>query len=754
LVMFLLASCSGTRFIPEGEKLYTGADIELQPTEKLKHKKFIKNTAEQALQPKPNKGFLGMRPKLWIYFVSGDTSAKGIGKWFRDKLGEPPVYISTIKPDVTAKFIDAKLYNIGIFNSRTSYEIKQKKKTAEVEYLSFVHKQYEISKIIFPVEDDILNEFIKSSEKKSLLKSGDPYNLDVLKGERERIDLYLKDQGYFYFNPDYLLFKADTNETDKTINLALSVKPETPYQAMLIFRINNVYVDPFYTLENEEKTITRDTMIIDDVIFLEKPGIRPKVILRSLFLRKDDTYSRKRHSMTLNRIMTMGNFRYANIKFEESDTLNPGFLDQYLLLTPMPKRTFRSELMMVSKSNDFVGPKVNINYRNRNALRGAELLNFIIGGSVETQFSGKYKNLYSYEINPKVEFFIPRFVVPFRIKNPGSFYIPKTKISFSYNYLKRIDYFNLTSFQFTYGYMWKENIKKEHELNPISINFTSLSNISPQFNDVLSSNPYLKKSYEEQFIAGLFYSFTFNEQLVPTQKNQFYFNGTAELSGNTLSLINKIFNNEKASPENPQKFAGAVYSQFARFTIDLRNYFNFPRTNKFAVRFYTGLGKPYGNSSTLPYIKQFFSGGPSSIRAFQVNSVGPGTFSQEDVDAFLETGGDIKLEGNAEYRFNIYNIFKGALFIDGGNTWLLKSIPDVASDPFSFKDFHKELAVGTGFGIRLDATFFVLRFDLAIPLRKPWLPEQKRWVIDQIKPGSPDWRRDNLVLNIAIGYPF
>ncbi|MEP7168103.1 MAG: BamA/TamA family outer membrane protein, partial [Bacteroidota bacterium] len=731
-------------------------DIELKSSEKIKNKKFIINNAKEAVRPRPNKKFLGMRPKLWFYYVAGDSANKGLRKWMKYKLGEPPVLMSSISPGETAKYIDARLFNIGIFKTASSYEIKEKKKTAIIKYICSVHNPYTIKEIKYPSGDDILSELIASSKKESLIKNGAYYDLAFLKMERERIDGALKDNGYFYFNPDYLLFKADTNESDKTINLELTIKDETPYEALLVYRINNIFIDPEYSLQNDTSEIKRDTVIAEDVVFLGIPKIRPKVILRSVFFRKNDVYSRKNHNITLNRIMTMGNFKFANIKFTESDTSNPGFLDALILLTPMPKRTFRSELTLVSKSNDFIGPKLNLNYRNRNEFNGAELLNLTLSGSIETQFSGKYKNLYSYEISPLVELYVPRFVVPFKIKNPTSYYIPKTKFSAGYNYLVRIGYFNLTSLQLSYGFKWKENIKSDHELNPININYTSLSKKSFEFDSLLEANPFLKKSYEEQFIAGILYSYTFNEQVIPDQKSQFYINPTAELSGNTLSLASKIINGKSASSENSQRFAGSVYSQFARITVDARNYFNFPNKNKIAVRLYTGVGKAYGNSSTLPYIKQFFSGGPNSIRAFQINSLGPGTYlqSRENTFAFLELGGDVKVEANAEYRCNLISIIKGAVFIDAGNVWLLKSNPAINSQPFAFNRFYKELAVGTGIGLRLDASFFVLRFDFAFPLRKPWLEENKRWVLKEIKFGNSGWRDDNLVLNIAIGYPF
>ena len=453
--------------------------------------------------------------------------------------------------------------------------------------------------------------------------------------------------------------------------------------------------------------------------------------------------------------MSMGNFKFVQIKFSDSDTTAPGYLDVNILMTTMPNHTFRAELDMVSKSNNFTGPRLNLSFLNRNTFSGAELLNLNMAGSFEAQLSGSNKNLFSYNLNPQVELTFPRFIVPFKIKRTNSIYIPKTRLSLSYNYLKRVDYFDMRTSQFIYGFKWKENIKKEHELNPINVSYTSLGNQSAAFTDLLASNPFLKKSYEEQFIAGGNYSFTYNEQVVPVKKMQYFLLATAETAGNVFSLA-KLIGGEKPSSENPSKVVGSIYSQYAKLSIDARGYFNFSDKNKMAMRVFAGVAKPFGNSSILPYTKQFFSGGPNSLRAFQINSVGPGTnYQNSDNRGFLQLGGDIKLEMNGEYRFNIYRFFKGALFVDAGNVWLQKSNPANTGSPFLFSTFMNEIAVGTGVGLRIDVSFFILRFDLAMPLRKiPKPGDNFRWVTDQINFANSSWRSENLILNIAIGYPF
>ena len=754
LICVILSSCSGTRLLPNGEKLYTGAEIKIITSEKIDNPGFIKKNIRNSLSIKPNKRFLGMRPKLWMYLKAGEEPKSKFKKWLK-RNGEAPVFINNLKPGISSAIIDAKLFNIGIFKCYTEYKILDKKRTAKIIYISHIHKPYTIKELKYQISDNPLNNIILSEKENSLINSGENYNLDKLKNERLRIDALLKKNGYFYFNPDFLIFKADTSNIDNSITLRLMLKDSVNKKALTIYRINKVFIDQEYSLE-ENTDLAKDSFHFQNNIFTGKKTemiIKPKVILRSVYLKKHDNYSREKHNITLNRLMSMGNFKFVRMNFTDSDTSASGYLDVNILMTPLPKQTFRAEIEFVSKSNNYLGPRMNISFLNRNTYHGAEILNVNMAGSFEAQFIATDKNFYSYSWNPEIELIFPRLVIPFNLKRTNSIYIPKTKFSFSYNFTKRVDYFDMHTLQFIYGFKWKNNIMKEHELNPVSISYSSILNKSVKFTSLLNSNPFLEKSYEEQFIAGASYSFTYNEQIRQGKKMQYYLNLTSEVAGNTLSLI-KLIGGEKASTDNPLKVIGSVYSQFARLSIEGRSNYNINDKNKFVMRFLVGIAKPYGNSSVLPYAKQFFSGGPNSIRAFHINSVGPGTFNQSiDAKGFLQLGGDVKLEMNAEYRFAIFSFFKGALFADAGNVWLLESNPTNIGNPFSFSGFTNEIAMGVGLGLRIDVSFFVIRFDIATPFRKPWL-EDNKWVIDKISLGNSSWRSENLVLNVAIGYPF
>jgi outer membrane protein assembly factor BamA len=315
----------------------------------------------------------------------------------------------------------------------------------------------------------------------------------------------------------------------------------------------------------------------------------------------------------------------------------------------------------------------------------------------------------------------------------------------------------MNAVNFSYGYTWKETQQKEHTFNPLAINFARLERTTVAFKDLLAANPFLRQSFEEQFTIGGNYSFTYNSLVGNPRRNQYYFNGLVDVSGNLLSLANRAITGRAPTEESPYTLFGARYSQYTRLATDARYYFIINKNSKIATRLLAGVGMTYGNSRTLPYVKQFFSGGSNSIRAFLPRTVGPGTYLMPDSlvnKGFLDKAGDIKLEGNIEYRFTIISVLKGALFLDAGNVWLMRKNNQLPGGEFNAADFYNELAVGSGFGLRLDLSFFILRFDLGMPLRKPYLPEKERWVIDEINFGQRNWRKQNLVLNIAIGYPF
>jgi outer membrane translocation and assembly module TamA len=290
-----------------------------------------------------------------------------------------------------------------------------------------------------------------------------------------------------------------------------------------------------------------------------------------------------------------------------------------------------------------------------------------------------------------------------------------------------------------FGYVWDANRYVTHEINPITVNYTRLINSTEDFQEILDQNAFLRRSFEQQFISGLTYSFTYNGMIDAQRTHQFFLNSTLDIAGNSISLFG-----QEETPGAPKTFLGTEYAQYAKADIDFRYHLKLGEDQKIATHLFAGYGHAYGNSEVLPFIKQYFSGGPYSVRAFNIRSLGPGTFNGEvEQGGFFDQSGNIRLEANIEYRFPIFGFFKGAVFADAGNVWNSVDNPDIPNDTFS-SDFLSELGMGLGVGLRLDIQGFVIRVDVASPFHDPRLPEGERF----------DFQLDDPVFNFAIGYPF
>jgi len=772
LTIFLLINgCTAIKMVPDNQVLYTGAEIELVP-ERIRARKKIKELLDANILPKPNTKTLGMRPGLWFYYKAGNPEKKGLRSFMKNKLGQTPVYMTDIDNERIAQILQAHLNNNGYFRSQVSSEVNIKGKKGTVKYTAHVQRPYRIRDISFPRMDTLFTN-IDSVKNDSYLKPKQRYNLERLKAEQERIEVALENLGFFYFDDRHLIFEADSTVGERQVDLMLSLEPGVPEKAKQKYRIGEIYVFPDYTLSDDTSSVKADTLTLDGFNYIDKhKTYRPETITRVINFRPGKIYRNIDREYTLQHLMSLGSFKFVDIRFQESkrDSL---LLNTAIYLTPNLKKSIRGELQMVSKSNNFVGPGFTLQFTNRNFFGGSEQFQITANTSYEVQVGKEItKPLNAFEFGIESGLSIPRIISPFNIDYPSRRYLPTTEVTLGFTLQQRVGYYHLNSFSLPAGYTWRENTLKTHELYPVSITYVQLGEHSPEFEELLKSNSYLAQSFENQFIIGSSYSYTLNTQLNEERESEFserefdrshfYFNGKVDVAGNLMNLLQTTFDTGKEGDST--KIFGTVYSQFVRGEVDFRYYYNFDKKEKLATRIVLGTGYAYRNSTTMPYTKQFYLGGSNSIRAFPARTIGPGTFNindeipengpEEDSQFFIDQRADLKLEGNVEYRFDIVRFLKGALFVDAGNIWLIREDPDRPGGTFRKDEFLKELAVGTGFGLRMDFSFFVLRFDLAFPLRKPWLPENERWVIDEIDFGSSSWRGDNLILNIAIGYPF
>ncbi len=759
LLFGLLTSCSVGRFIPEGEVLYDGAEITTTSEEGVKDIKKIKQELETLLRPQPNSKILGMRLGLYYHYKAQREKPGFLNKWFNKKFGEEPVYLSDANPERVEELIRNRLDNRGFFYGRVNSSIARTRKYASLTYAAELPKPYVIES--FQLDKDslpIYNE-IEQLLPETAMKKGNRFDLGLMKLERERIDHELKQRGYYNFNPDFLIFEADTNRYDnKKLDLFLRLKKSVPLKFVIPYAIDSITVYPNYAIESDSVKAA-EPILVDDIYFIQKEEFfKPEQLEPYILFEKGQKYNAETARLTSNRLADLGTYKFVNIRFNEIDTAatveHRGFLDADIFLSPLNKRSLRAELQAVTKSNGFAGPGISLTYSNRNLFKGGETLSIVGDFSYETQLSGgKDAGLSSIAAGIKTHLILPR-LVPF---SPERFRyaVPKTKISLGADILKRSKLYTLSSLNTSFGYTWNANRFVYHELNPISLNYVNLSNTTEEFEAILDKNPFLRRSFEQQFIAGLNYTFTYNELVDVSKSHPIYVSTSLDVAGNALNL----FSGGKGT------IFGLEYAQYAKADIDFRYYLKWGKEQALVTRLFAGWGIPYGNSSTLPFVKQYFSGGPYSVRAFKIRSLGPGTFGSEgdNTTSFFDQSGNLRLEGNLEYRFPIWSYLKGAFFADAGNVWLTNTLEISEDEPIEGREFNeelqakgkfgsdwiKELGIGLGFGLRVDIQSFVIRLDLASPLQVPYLPEGER-----IRTPFFDGGSDNLIFNFAIGYPF
>lgn len=749
-----LAGCSSTRKLPAGEALYTGATIKIKdPAPRNKEKKKIKAELEALTRPLPNKTILGMPFKLWMYNLAGNPKKeKSIAGWLKYKVGEPPVPASDVNLEWNVKVLQSTLENMGYFRAMVEGDTLLKNRKVRALYTVQTGNRYTIKDIIFDKDSSALLKAINASSGKTLLKTGVYFDLETVKAERQRIDTDLKEKGFYYFDPDYLIIQADSTSGNNTVDLQVKVKPGTPQRGRKVYTINDVYIFPGYRLSAQKAdTLKSDAEYYKGYYVVDKrKTYKPQMFAQSMQFNPGDVYNRKDHNQSISRLVTLGVFKFVKNRFEPVEDPDSAKLDVYYYLTSLPKKSLRADINANTKSNNLTGSGITIGWRNRNTFRGGELLSVNATAGFEIQYSGQLKGFNTYRGGLETKLTFPRFLIPFITLNTRSGFVPKTNMLVAYDILTKEKLYTMNSFRGEFGYAWKETTTKEHQLNPVSINYVQPIRVTPLYKSNAVDNPTLQKAIEKQFIIGSNYNYNYNELTGNNGLKGLYFNGNADLSGNIAGLVTGA--NTRNGKD--KTILGAPFSQYVKLESDLRYYFKLSSKNTWANRLIVGFGYPYGNSSELPFIKQFFVGGNNSIRAFRSRSLGPGTYKDMNTLNFIpDQSGDIKLEFNTELRAKLFSIVHGAVFVDAGNIWLYRKSAEKPGAQFS-STFMKELGVGTGAGLRFDVSFLVLRLDVAFPLRKPWLPEPDRWVLDEINFGSSAWRKENLVFNLGIGYPF
>lgn len=757
ILSFIWAGCSTTRHVPANDKLYTGATVIVKGPSSLtvRQKKQLRQDLSGLTRPKPNSKLLGIPFKLMFYNMFYHAK-KGLFKNLRNSLGQPPVLLSQLDLEQNIKVLQSYMINKGYFLAQVSGDTVVRRKKASAKYTAEAGDQYKINSVHFPADTDALSLAIAKTANKTLLKKGAPFDLDVIKGERTRIDAILKEEGFYFFSPDYLLVKTDSAIGNHLVDMYLTIKPETPKQSEQVFKINEVYIYGDYSLN----AARRDTLKANDTLFKgyhiidPKKKFKPFVYAEAMQFKAGDIYNRTAHNQTLNRLINLNTFKFVKNRFQVAAVDSPR-LDAYYYLTPMPSKSLRAEITTITRSNNLNGNQLNLSWQHRNMFKSAVQANVTAYIGTDVQFSGAFSGYNTYRTGAEAVFAIPLFVVPFQTLHYKSPYAPRTTIRFGYDILQRNRLYTLNSYRFEYGYTWKKNLQTSYDLFPVSISYAQPINVTPVFRKLQDSLIGLTHIIDQQLILGSRFEFLYNQLAGGMQPlNAWYFNGVVDISGNVAGLITGA----NAKKGNSVNLFGTPFSQYIKLEGDVRYYRKIGLKSTWANRIDVGIGIPYGNSTQLPYIKQFFIGGNNSLRGFRSRSIGPGTYfpmttSRKPSTLIPDQTGDIKLEMNTEFRPHISGPIYGAVFLEGGNIWLMNDSTYTQKPGAQFTSkFLSQLAVDAGLGIRLDISLFVIRLDVAFPLRKPWVIPPS--VIRDINFSDPAWRRQNLVYNLAIGYPF
>lgn len=675
------------------------------------------------------------------------------------EIGEPPVVYDSLQTIRTAKQLKLYANNNGYFDSKVTYTSKIKNKKVKVSYNIEAGEPYRIRNIEYKIADKGIQDLIIGIILKSKLYKGGIYEVDLFESTREHIKTLMRDEGYYYFTKDYVKFKVDSTIGNKEIDVQMHISMQkvidkeqdtltmVPHKKYYISNIN-MYVSENF---NEKNLFEFDTTSFKKTLIHYDGDLkyRPRMLNHTIAFKKEKLYLLSDQKSTYKHLSELRLFKNVNISFED---VGENKLNANVFLTTAKKKSFSIEGIGTNSGGN-LGVEGNLIYNNKNLFRGGEKFTIKLNGGLEAQqlindeqedfnFLGLPFN--TFEIGPEFSLEFPRFLLPIKLDRFSRRANPKTKVTYLFNYQKRPEYTRNLN-QATFGYFWNESNYKKHVINPINVSVINL-NPSVDFQERLNeeTNPFILNSFQNHFINSTSYSFIYNNQKINSRKDFQFLRFDLEVAGNIQHAFNRLSNKPYDNIETESYNVFNIrYAQFIKTDLDLR-FYEQSKTTALVSRLNIGLGKPYGNLNVLPFEKSYFGGGANDIRAWQARSLGPGSIADSLTQNSLNQIGELKIEGNLEYRFDITKLFEGAAFIDAGNIWLLSSDNERPNAEFKASRFWQDIAIGVGLGLRLDFNFFLIRFDLAAKLKNPASETPEK--LDLI------WNKPTL--NLGIGYPF
>lgn len=755
LLAVVISACSTTRRLGQGEIRYTGVgDFKVVRTGDEKLSPMLVENLREASDCDANDyviaPFIKIPLGLWVYNNWND-SARGLKGWLYRKLAKPNVLISEVRPEMRVRLMEQILDNNGYFGSTVSYEIdysKKNKRKASIDYTLNVSKPYRIDSIIYFNDDKTpIYGFIDSVARESpYLQKGEVFCVDSLSAERIRIANRLRNRGYYYFRPEYVEFLADSLITPGSIAIKMSLAENMPDMAKLQYRTGKITTTVLR--KNDSYAGTPDTVQTakGEVVVMRPAKLRKNLIPSCITFRPGKLFSVRDMDRTQTRFSRLGIFGNIQIQPVPADTA-PGhaLLDVYNIVQFDDPMEASIEVNASSKSNSYLGPGLILGLAHRNTFGGGERLSLQFNADYEWQ-TGRNRSslLNSYEFGLTASLAFPRMLAPKFIKRTER-ELNWTTISLGASILNRPHFFKLADFNAGITYEWRASRYSVNQFTPFKLTYNKLISTTQEFDSIMSLNPAVALSFQSQFIPQLSYTYTYDRFFERERVNGINFSVTFTEAGNLFDGIWSL-----CGVKGQKKLFGTPFSQFVKGQAQLVYNRRLVRGGDhwLVSRVLIGAAHAYGNSQEVPYSEQFYIGGANSIRAFTVRSIGPGSYRapESQRNGYFDQTGTFKVELNTEYRFPIISVLHGAVFLDAGNIWLLKNDHLRPGGKLTGKNFFKDLALGTGVGLRVDIGMMVVRGDLGYGLHAPY------------NTGSPHYFnirfKDAFAFHLAIGYPF
>ena len=763
-VVMTLAACSTTKNLPAGEILYTGIrNIEIMDNDSIQFDDDLHNQIEEILECPPNNAFFGSSTTripfplgLWVY--QANVHKKGLFNRLMMKwLASQPILISAVKPETRTKIALNVLRNNGYFNSEALFEVIPEKKDtlkAKIRYEIRLNVPFTIDSVEWRRMQNRGDTLLSLKESERLIHQGDLFNAEKLEDERQRLSAIMRNNGYYYFRPEYIGFQADSTFSPNKINLRVGLKQGSPRSILKPWTIGDVslYMHGF---DNEEPT---DSVYYKGLLicYEGKLRVRPKIIYDQLKFGSGELYSFKKQIETQTALNRLDIFRFSEFQYTPKDTsLINDTLDIRINTSYDYPINAVFEKEVSSNDNNYAGPGMSLNLIRRNLFAGGETLTGSLFGLYEWNTGRKNINntgfVNNFEIGLKGDIMFPRLVLP-KIGKRAYDFSAVTHLDMDVSLLNRANYYSTWLMGGGLSYVFKPVRIRTHTFTPFKLVFTKLQKTTPAFDSIVHINPTLRQSLQDQFIPSIGYSYTLNNSIVREERSKTIWNFTVSEAGNLISgayaLTGRKFN------ERDKSIMGNPYAQFFKATTELRYNLYMDRRHRLATRIGGGIIYSYGNSLIAPYSERFYIGGANSIRAFTIRSVGPGRF-KPDADnpyAYIDQNGDWKVEGNIEYRGRFVGDLDIAFFLDVGNVWLLRKDVTRPGGVFEMKHLLNDIAVGTGVGFRYDIEMLVFRIDVGYALHYPYdtradLAKKKQYF------NAPSFW-DAIGFHLALGYPF